>query len=272
MAWCTLGSLAVACGGTAKEDSRPRYSDPKMIRPRYQINDDNELEISDLLMPAQERPGRGTLLHNEHLKRSFAVSWDHFVGDGAQKARKIDSRIAKGLFDLGFDEGDGAGVLKHLAQRNLLRGYVLSIPTGQAIANAMGIHPLKERELLDGAAPGVEEAFNVGGFGERTPLWYYILREAELHADGKTLGAVGSRIVAETLIGMLKADPNSYLNSAPGRHDADDSIVIGGRIGEVEELADILRMAGQLHPHRGHHRGGRGRGRPERGHRNRRGR
>jgi hypothetical protein len=49
------------------------------------------------------------------------------------------------------------------------------------------------------------------GFDKSTPLWSYILREAELRADGLTLGKVGGRIVAEVLIGLLQSDPSSYL-------------------------------------------------------------
>jgi hypothetical protein len=34
------------------------------------------------------------------------------------------------------------------------------------------------------------------GFDKSTALWYYVLREAELRAEGLTLGKVGGRIVA----------------------------------------------------------------------------
>ena len=51
-------------------------------------------------------------------------------------------------------------------------------------------------------------------FLKKTPLWYYILKEAEMKAGGNTLGPMGSRIVAETIIGLIRADRNSYLNSA----------------------------------------------------------
>jgi len=48
-----------------------------------------------------------------------------------------------------------------------------------------------------------------------TPLWYYILREAEVRQGGQHLGEVGGRIVAEVLIGLLAGDPSSYLNMQP---------------------------------------------------------
>jgi hypothetical protein len=50
---------------------------------------------------------------------------------------------------------------------------------------------------------------------DEAPLWYYILKEAEVHAEGKRLGKVGGRIVAEVLIGLLAADPLSYLRIEP---------------------------------------------------------
>ena len=52
-------------------------------------------------------------------------------------------------------------------------------------------------------------------FAASTPLWYYILAEAKIAAGGLSLGPVGGRIVTETLIGLLRADPASYLNLYP---------------------------------------------------------
>ena len=49
-----------------------------------------------------------------------------------------------------------------------------------------------------------------------TPLWFYILKEAERRGGGDRLGPVGGRIVAEVLIGLLRADPTSYLSLEPG--------------------------------------------------------
>jgi hypothetical protein len=48
-----------------------------------------------------------------------------------------------------------------------------------------------------------------------TPLWFYILKEAEHRGGGDRLGPVGGRIVAEVLIGLLRADPASYLSLEP---------------------------------------------------------
>jgi hypothetical protein len=68
--------------------------------------------------------------------------------------------------------------------------------------------------ILTGPDLGLPEQL-VGELGTDTPLWYYILREAEVHEHGKRLGAVGGRIVAEVFLGLLKFDGGSYLSQDP---------------------------------------------------------
>jgi hypothetical protein len=48
-----------------------------------------------------------------------------------------------------------------------------------------------------------------------TPLWYYILREADACRGGHRLGPVGGRIVAEVLVGLIDADPTSFRKNSP---------------------------------------------------------
>jgi hypothetical protein len=48
------------------------------------------------------------------------------------------------------------------------------------------------------------------GWNGETPLWLYILKEADVHAGGDQLGPVGGRIVAEVLLGIIDGDPGSY--------------------------------------------------------------
>ena len=50
---------------------------------------------------------------------------------------------------------------------------------------------------------------------EHPPLWFYVLKEAELLEGGRMLGPVGGRIVAEVLLGLLAHDPLSYLSVEP---------------------------------------------------------
>ena len=46
-------------------------------------------------------------------------------------------------------------------------------------------------------------------------MWFYILKEAELRHHGRHLGEVGSRIVAETFIGLAWYDHYSYVFQMP---------------------------------------------------------
>ena len=141
------------------------------------------------------------------------VGWQTFfdLGDGQVKNnKKIDTTISSVLFTLPMPaiapHTQTAPVV--LPQRNLLRQLTWGLPSGQAIAQLIGAQRLSPAELSDIAAI-------YPPFASSTPLWYYILTEAKTMNDGQNLGPVGGRIVAETLIGLLRADPASYLNIYP---------------------------------------------------------
>jgi hypothetical protein len=177
----------------------------------------------------------------------------------ARFARKIDTHFAGPLNDL-RNEGTTTDsmwarrILKRLAVRNLLRGYRLALPTGQAVASALGVAPLTIRQLLSNTDPNVpDDQFPVdsplndalidGGFVTNTPLWFYILREAEVLEDGERLGPVGSRIVAETIIGQIRTDPDAFM-----QHNWDPSQGITLPDGSpVNTITTFLRFAG-MHP------------------------
>jgi hypothetical protein len=121
--------------------------------------------------------------------------------------RSIDTALALGLNALpGFPtENDRA----RLAVRNLLRGRLVGLPTGQAVAEALGVIALTPAQVRQGAHANV---LRDHGFDTQTPLWYYILKEAEVFNDSLHLGPVGSRIVAETFVGLIKGSQNSILS------------------------------------------------------------
>jgi hypothetical protein len=53
------------------------------------------------------------------------------------------------------------------------------------------------------------------GWADETPLWFYILKEADVLHDGDQLGPVGGRIVGEVLVGIIDADPESFRSVDP---------------------------------------------------------
>jgi hypothetical protein len=187
-----------------------------MVRPQYQLNDALTEKRT-----AQNKPGflhifsdsgeDNDLRGSRKLNPGWTIQWDRFVrfkgSPRPQQSRPIDRSLAGPLIkgQLHFlneaDVPDIPGVTnnrykKSLAFRNLLRGWRLGLPAGQAVAKRMGIEP------LDG----------------NDPLWLYMMKEAEEKGNTKKqlLGPVGARIVAEVLVGLLAADPQSYYSVDPG--------------------------------------------------------
>jgi hypothetical protein len=77
---------------------------------------------------------------------------------------------------------------------------------------------------------------------ESTPLWYYILKEAEVMEKGLHLGPVGGRIVGEVIIGLLQLDRDSYLSDDPRWRST-----LPQRNGQVTRefrMVDFLNFAG----------------------------
>jgi len=135
------------------------------------------------------------------LRPGWHASWPFFFELGEtppQASRAIDTGLAASLRALQGGTGDDAD----LAFRNLRRGAALGLPSGQAVAAAMGTQALTDEQLAPAPA-------------NNAPLWFYVLREAQVLAGGEHLGPVGGRIVGETLLGLLRADPQSYLTLEP---------------------------------------------------------
>jgi hypothetical protein len=126
----------------------------------------------------------------------------------AQRAKPIDGRLPRSLIDLprvltGAVDEDA---YHSLAGRDLERGHGTGLPSGEAVAELMGVEPLTEDEL----------GLQAHGWKGETPLWLYVLLESSARHDGDRLGEVGGPIVAEVLHGVIAADPESYLAVEPG--------------------------------------------------------
>jgi hypothetical protein len=90
-----------------------------------------------------------------------------------------------------------------LAVVDLVRGYLFRLPTGQAVAKAVDLIPISSGQIEAVAARVSEEQAKVlheTGLSQRTPLWYYILAEADYYHNGNRLGPVGGRLIASVLL------------------------------------------------------------------------
>lgn len=180
-------------------DAAFRYGHSQ-IRHRYRINaGSGELAMFPDLM------GFG------HVPPERAVEWWRLFDlpgrPPAQRAKRMDGRLPASLINLPAQiTGDVDDEAYHsLAARDLQRGQAIGLPSGEAVARKIGA------ELLDPADIGLSSH----GWRDETPLWFYVLREADVVGDGDRLGPVGGRIVGEVLVGLLNADPESFRTSDP---------------------------------------------------------
>lgn len=112
-----------------------------------------------------------------------------------------------------------------LASRDLYRGRSVALPSGEAVAKALGLTPCTATELRAEDASWSE-----------TPLWLYVLAEAEVQQNGEHLGEVGGRIVAEVIFELLRQDPTSCLSDPTWQPELANT---NGRFG----IADLLKYA-----------------------------
>jgi Animal haem peroxidase len=201
-----------------------------MVREDYMINDGPNVPI---FRPAS---GSGEDLRGfRSLPAALEIRWDHFfriTTTSPQKSKRIDVSLAKALSELPPDAAA-------LARLNLQRGRALGLPAGLDVAQAMGETALSDEQLLGPLGDGIDDRTSKALL-RATPLWYYILCEAEVTAlggGGLHLGPVGGRIVAEVLTGLLEADPNSYLSQWP---------TWKGELGATDDgsftMADLVRF------------------------------
>ena len=193
---------------------------------------------------------------------SLAVDWRLFVDLDStelarpriQRARRLDTTLSSPLGDLEAAGIVGRGGLSNLASRNLSRGRTYLLPSGQDLARVIltkleqdgvlrSVYQVGSEAGEGGAAPQATAADFVlpadgttrGTLGlNETPLWYYILQEADEFGfsfeeavgglptalrlvaapgeegqaedgvvTGATLGPVGGTIVGETLLGLI---------------------------------------------------------------------
>lgn len=131
----------------------------------------------------------------------WSLMFDRSGRPAAQRARKMDGRLVGALIKLPIAVTGECEIDAYhsLATRDLQRGQGVGLPSGEAVARKLGEAPLSPDEIGLGRMSWRDE----------TPLWYYVLREADVHGGGHRLGPVGGRIICETLVGLLDADPTS---------------------------------------------------------------
>lgn len=156
----------------------------------------------------------GDLRGRRAVPPELRIDWEAFFGPTAQAGKLIDIRISTALLRLPntvldpstAHVGSADAATRSLAARNLQRGLDARLPSGQDVARHFGtVRKLTEAQIWNGVEGGEGPA----------PLWFYILREAEVLTGGQRLAGVGAQIVARTFAAILEADKASYVVQEP---------------------------------------------------------
>jgi hypothetical protein len=199
-----------------------------MVRSSYQWNGYHSDEISvparlgQLLDQTEFSGSIGKDGGNKAIDSDWIIDWRRFFDFSSlgypktdtNRAGKIDRVFNLHLEKLTSFPHNGLSLdVQPIMVRNLLRGLALDLPSGEEVANAIRQgSALKPDQLAADSESEIKELLDSPLLKGRTPLYYYILREAELNG-GEKLGEVGSYIVAQTLIGLMQASKNSAFDS-----------------------------------------------------------
>ena len=135
------------------------------------------------------------------IDSGLRVDWRYFFemprSDRPQPSRRINAYLCDSV--LGDDASDPV-------IDTLLLGNACQLPSGQTVAKKIGATPLTNQDL------GLADPL---GSVAATPLWLYVLKEAEVTQDGLRLGPVGASIIGDVVVDLIQRDPASYLNVEP---------------------------------------------------------
>lgn len=222
-----------------------------MVRNRYHINPQHMRVGLIRLIRLTSSRGLVGALALPRLPDDWKVDWQYFfetnTPDAVQPSGAIDTKIAPALYnvpmrDLKLFSAPGSIPAEEfrLPVRTLLRGARVDLPSGQAVADALGCEVLHGDRIVHGTTPEEAAVLKDYNFLEDTPLWYYLLKEAEVLGTEGRLGPACSRLIADVFIGAMQNTPDSYwvaggtwaptlnkggLNRSPGAFNMADLIL-----------------------------------------------
>jgi hypothetical protein len=242
-----------------------------MIQNKYFLNDSIGIRPSDDIITMTRRGG-GITPAFPRLPADHIVDWKNhfFVGLLGQLnlAQRIDTFISDVLYDLPplalqafrlqFPGKLGAALNSKmrppLPELTLRRGSKICLPSGQEFADHFHL-PIAVAADQMSAEPENQEFFERTGFAHRTPLWYYLLREAAVEPNPEPgegpnfptqkLGSIGSRIVAEVFYQLLNADSESIKHAGNGWEPPSFTYGASGRRWSLRSMPRLVDFVGQ---------------------------
>ena len=139
----------------------------------------------------------------------------------------------------------------NLPVRTLVRGARAQLPSGQEVADGLlTAGRIKRDDRLTTPELTADTCDHSGtvlrevGLEENTPLFYYLLKEAELRGGGIALGPVGSHIVSEVIQGALEADPDGYISAVGPNWKLPSWRFPSGSMRPIRSLIGVVQLVG----------------------------
>lgn len=208
-----------------------------IIRGSYNLNKLHKTDSVSLdrlmLFTGRGKMNSNILTTRLKLPSSWIINWYLFYDIAENRtsrfnlAAKINSEISQRLQMLVPSASAVTGNplrerMNSISALDIFRCRALTLSSGQKIAERLGVKKIDKAEMgyilstkkIDGISR--EESRQLMEqleivFSEKTPLWFYILAEAEIQTRGKQLGEVGGRIVAEVILRLIYESPLSVL-------------------------------------------------------------
>ena len=224
-----------------------------MVREAYRLNCRTTRVLIEELMALGQK--------SEPIPDDYLVEWGTFFDglptSGPQASSAfIDTSVSQAMHGLSPNTIRLANKLEsihpsNLPVRTLVRGARAQLPSGQEAADALIAQgKIKSDDRLTGTQLASDTCNRSGsvlsrnGLDHNTPLFYYILKEAELKGEGLTLGPVGSHIVSEVIRSALAADPDGYLATMGPKWELPEWYFPSGSRRQVNSLIGIVRLVG----------------------------
>ena len=228
-----------------------------MVRNAYGLNcRQKRVELPELMRRGQNL---------SPIPDDFIIEWGRFF-DGlpasgpVASSSYLDTNIAASLHGLSLSTVRLSSPMEYTAEpaslpvRTLIRGARARLPSGQEVADALleqgRIKPqdrLTSAQLTEGTSNQSGNVLQEVGLDRNTPLFYYLLKESEIRASGKTLGPIGSYIIANVLQGALEADRHSYMSVAGPKWKLPLWRFPSGSRRPVNSLIKIIQLIGDNH-------------------------
>jgi hypothetical protein len=173
------------------------------------------------------------------LPESWILEWEYFLDGAENQSRQIRPSLSKNFGQMRDREDNPLPESFNLAVLDLLRGYLLRIPTGQAVAQYLRYPVLTPEQIESVVSPAQVAILKKTGLSTHTPLWYYILAEPAVRKQTH-LGPVGGTIVATVLIELIRQSEDSILRQPDWRPS------LGASAPSRFTLADLLKLGGVL--------------------------